>query len=250
MKKALYTTLIALLLSTPVYSAPLIDFTVTASQWQTEYSGRVGQGADTASLDDLGFEDENFNVVRAVLRHPIPVIPNLLVQRTDLDTEANGTLTGTFVFDGVTYIATEQVSTTLDLSHTDATLFYSPLSNWVTFDIGLTGRHFNGEASVTGSTAGSSSIDLDDWIPLVYFNARFELPLTGLYIGGTINTISHDDNTLKDFSAALGYVVDGAVVDLVAELGYRAFTLDVDDINDFEGNIDIDGLYFTLGLKF
>jgi outer membrane protein len=250
MKKQLGLIFAILCVSTSAYAAPGIDFSITASQWQTEYSGKIGQNDNTATLDELGFEDEDFNVIKAVLKHPIPVLPNLLLQRTDLDADASGTLSATLEFDGVTYTATEDVSTSLDLSHTDVTLFYSPLDNWIKFDVGLTGRHFTGEASVTGNTAGTTSIDLDDWIPLIYFNTRFEFPTTGLYLGGTVNTISHDGNTLKDFSVGLGYILDNIGVDLVAELGYRAFTLDVDDVNDFEGNIDIDGLYFTLGLEF
>ncbi|MEO0444017.1 MAG: TIGR04219 family outer membrane beta-barrel protein, partial [Pseudomonadota bacterium] len=199
---------------------------------------------------------DDHNVITAILKHPVPGLPNIRIQNTDLDTNANGTLTATLEVDGTLFSASEDIATDLDLSHTDITFFYSPINNWVQFDMGLTGRYFNGEVVVVGNVAGTESIDLDNWIPMFYFGTRFELPFSGLYLDANLNAIGFSGNKLSDFSAALGYVADMAgfagltLAGLSAELGYRAFTLEIDDINDFEGNIDIDGFYMKVGIQF
>ena len=250
MKTFFYPLLSFLILTSTVANAvPLVDFSITAGQWQPEYSGKIGQNNNTATLDDLGFDDDEHNVITAVLKHPVPVIPNIRLQHTTMETEASGT--ATFTIRGTNYSASETVDTDLDLSHTDVTLFYSPLDNWVKFDLGLTGRYFGGEASFFGNTTNrTEEAQFDDWLPLVYAGARFELPLSGLYIDATINTLSYDDNSLTDYTAAIGYGSNGLAVDLLVELGYRSFSLEVDDIDGFEGNVDIEGLYLSLGLRF
>ncbi len=250
MKKTFSSAIsILLFVSAPAYSAPLVDFSVSVSQWQPDYSGEIGTDLDTATLDELGFDDDDHNIVTLIFKHPIPGLPNVRIQDTDLSTDANGTLVRDLVIDGVTFSASDDVNTDLDLSHTDVTLFYSPLNNWVKLDLGLTGRRFDGEVEVTSSLA-SEDATLDEWIPMLYAGVRFELPLTGLYADATVNAISYDDNSLTDLTAAIGYTTDGLGVDLFAELGYRSFSLEVDDIDDAEGDLDIDGAYFSVGLKF
>jgi outer membrane protein len=245
------TLLISLLfLSSASYAVPLVDFNISASRWQADYSGEVGQGSETATLKELGFDSDDHNTITLVFKHPVPIVPNVRLQRTDLSTDADGTLVRSLTIDNITFTASEDVATKLDLSHTDVTLFYSPLDNWVKFDIGLTGRLFDGEVEVVGSTSGTENVKLDEWLPMAYVGARFELPLSGLYLDATLNMISYDGNSLTDFTTALGYTNDGLGVDLFAELGYRSFSLEVDDINDLQGNIDIDGIYFTVGLQF
>ena len=238
-------------ISLSAYSVPVIDFSVTAGQWQPDYSGEIGQNSNTADLDDLGFDDDDHNVITAIFKHPVPFIPNVRLQQTDLDTEASGTLKGTLEIDGTVFSGNETVDTDLDLSHKDITLFYSPINNWVQFDIGLTGRHFDGEIAVVGSATGKQSVDFDDWIPMLYVGTRAELPLTGLYVDAHINAIGYDGNRLSDVTAALGYVAKlPGIAGLAAELGYRTFTLDIEDINNFEGDIDIKGLYVKVGIQF
>lgn len=246
-----YTASTALtLFSATSLSAPLFDIDIVTSHWQAEYSGKIGQNNDTATLDQLGFDDEDHSTISATLKHPIPALPNIQLQHTDLKTDANGTLAATLVIDGTTYNASENVVSDLDLSHTDITLFYSPFNNWVQLNLGLTARHFNGEAVITSTTTNTTeSLDLDEWLPLIYAGAQLELPLTGWYLGADINGLSYDDSSLVDYSTALGYSSDGLVADVAIELGYRAFALKTDNINGFEGNVDIDGVFLSLGVK-
>jgi len=176
---------------------------------------------------------------------------NAKIKHSDISASASGTLARTLEFDDVTFSLGEDVETDLDLTHTDFTLFYSPLNNWVQIDIGLTGRRFDAEGTITGSVTGTESETFDNWVPMVYLGARFELPLTGLYADATLNTVNYDGNEVSDFTAALGYAIDLPTVDIVAELGYRTFTFALDeDDSDIGIDLELDGLYLNLGFQF
>lgn len=251
MKKSLNLIAAALTMaSASAYSVPLIDFNVMVGQWQPDYSGEIGKDNDTANFDDLGLRDDDHTMLSATLKYPVPGVPNIRFQHINMDTSARGTLTATLVIDDTTYSASENVETELDLTHTDLTFFYSPLNNWVKLDLGLTARYFDGGASVESTTTSTTeSVEFDAWLPLVYGSARFDLPLTGLYVGAAFNGIGYDGNELTDLTASIGYATGTLGVDLVTELGYRAFALEVDDIDDFEGNIDADGFFLNIGFE-
>jgi len=229
-------------------SAPGIDITVKVSKWQIDYFGNIGQGANTAPLKELGFTDKDLGMQSITVDHALPIIPNFKLQYTDLSLGGTGTISQNTIVDDITFTGGNTLKTALDLSHTDLTFFYSPLDNWVHVDLGLTARHFTEDLSVESASA-SIAIDLDEWLPMLYGNFRFELPLTGFYINSDLNYVSYDGNTLSDFSASLGYVSDSAV-SFTAELGYRKFSLEAEDINNLEADIDIDGIYASIGLVF
>ncbi|MGH1439974.1 MAG: TIGR04219 family outer membrane beta-barrel protein [Cellvibrionaceae bacterium] len=257
MKKTLSTALFSLitvsasLFSTGSYSVPLIDVYVTVGEWQPDYSGDIGINDNTATLEELGFDDDSHNTFSLVFKHPIPGIPNAKIRHSDISTSASGTLERSLEFNDITFSASEDVETDLDLTHTDFTLFYSPLNNWIQIDLGLTGRRFDAEGTITGSVNGTESETFDEWVPMLYLGARFELPLSGLYADATLNTVNYDGNEVSDLTAAVGYAFDLTAVDIVAEVGYRTFTFKLDeDDNDIGADLELDGLYFNLGFQF
>ena len=234
-----------LMMTQATQALPLADIHLKAYHWQTEYSGEIGQGENTASFDDLGFEDEDTSSFSLTLRHSIPVIPNVKIQQTTLDTENSGTLTETFEFEDLSFSASEDVTTNLDLSHFDVTAFYSLFY----LDIGITGRNFDTESSIVGSTSGSATATLDGWLPMFYLGVHADLPFTGLYVDANLNTVSYDGNGLQDLSAALGYKL-GNIFPLTAEAGYRKMSLELEDLDGIEGDFTIDGWFLSLGLDF
>jgi len=172
----------------------------------------------------------------------------LKFRNTDLSSTATGTLTRTLTLDNVNFVASDTLATQLDLSHQDFTLFYSPLNNWVKADLGLTLRYFDGLASATGTTL-SDSVTFDEWVPMAYGGLGFELPFTGFSFNTDINYISYDNSTLSDYTANIAYSTN-TTVSLIAELGYRQFSLDANDISDLTANIDLDGFYASVGVQF
>ena len=73
---------LAIIFSHSLYAAPGIDVTVKVGQWQTDYSGDIGQGADIATLEELGFDDESQNTWSVTIDHALPVLPNIKIQNT------------------------------------------------------------------------------------------------------------------------------------------------------------------------
>jgi outer membrane protein len=96
---------------------------------------------------------------------------------------------------------------------------------------------FDGEVRLAAA-GRDGSIELDAPVPMGYINARFDLPLTGLYASALANVISYGDNKITDISLGLGY--EFGVVGL--ELGYRNFDVDLED-DDEEASVTVDGYF-------
>ncbi|MGK0442807.1 MAG: outer membrane protein [Pseudohongiellaceae bacterium] len=240
MKKILLSGLIGLSAVTNMAAhADTLGFVVGANVWQQSFSGDVqsGSSGDIVDINDtLGFDDETASNFYVAFEHPVPLIPNVRLARTEL--EVAGNETANFEFDGINYSG--KIDSTLDLSHTDATLYYEILDNWVSIDIGITVRSFDEGFTVTEETTGDTSeIDIDGAIPMLYVGAKFELPLSGLYISVSGNGIGYDDASIIDYQAGIGYESDSG---FGIEAGLRSFEIEYDD-DDEEADLTVDGLY-------
>jgi outer membrane protein len=240
-KRILPLVLAGTLLPTLAQADTILGWRMGANAWQQQYSGDVQSGPSQVDLeDDLGYDDETGYNFYLAFEHPIPLIPNIMLAHTKIDTDATGDVTG-FIFDGNIY--TGEVSSGLDVSHSDATLYYELLDNWVTLDVGITGRLFENGVEITDVGTGiSGSLDIDYVIPLLYAQARFDLPFSGLSLGIEGNGISYDDDTLYDVKINLGYEFGFG---LGIEAGYRAFDLDYEDGDDI-ADVTIEGAYAGL----
>ena len=218
--------------------ADIVGATAGAYMWKQSWDGDVKAGSDSIDMnDDLGYDDETGKSFYVALEHPVPVLPNIRLQSTDLDISEKGTLTKPYTFVGKVYTVGEEVQSTTDLSHIDGTFYYEILDNWVNLDAGLTVRMFDGEVSIKGAS-GEGAIEIDAPIPMAYVNARFELPLTGLYASALGNVIAYGDNKVTDMTLALGYEL--GILGL--ELGYRNFDVQLEDDNE-EANVTVDGYF-------
>ncbi len=227
---------------------------VGAGVWQSEFSGDISEtGQLSVNLkNDLGISDEDTNFAYVALEHPIPVLPNIRLQQTDLSIQDTGTLTRTITYDGTTFNVNTDVDSTLDFSHIDATLYYEVLDNWLNLDLGVTFRIFDGEASLeTVSTpVQAARQELEGAIPMLYLKGQIDLPFTGFYISASANAIGYDGNNLTDYIAAVGYQSDGFVLDFGVELGVRTFTFELDDLDEIDGDIEMSGAYAALTIHF
>ncbi len=223
--------------------ADTLGFSVGGYFWQQNYEGTAISSdlpIDQIDIeDDLGLEDDSGHTVYVAFEHPIPLLPNVMVQRTELNIEATAQPSRDFSFDGVTYTATDTIATNSDLSHTDATLYYELLDNWVSLDFGLTIRHFDQGIRLESATAGDSELELDVTIPMAYLAAKGELPLSGFFAKAEANGISYGDGRLLDYRVSLGYETDFGIG---IEFGMRNFDVDYEDGNE-EANFTIDGGY-------
>jgi outer membrane protein len=202
--------------------ADTIGFEVGAYGWQQNFSGSVASDSiDVIDIEkDLGYDDETSNVFYALVEHPLPLIPNVRIQKTDLNLSATGSTD--LNFGGITY--TGAVRSSID----------------------LTARYIaDGSVEITDIQAGSptfgekASFDADGVLPLLYVSARFELPLTGLYVGANINGLGVNDDSVIDYRINVGYET---AIGFGVEAGFRSFELDYDDDDD-KADLTIDGAY-------
>jgi outer membrane protein len=232
------------LVSTPA-AADFVGLKIGASYWSPELSGDFNStGETTIDLsDDLDLDDPSQSSLVLSLEHPVPFLPNVRYQAFDLDTDGSNTLTRSITFEDETYSASETVRTNFDLSHDDIVLYYEVLDNWINLDVGLDLKRFDGRISIVNSTrTKSASTKVDETLPLLYLSARFDLPFSGFYVGADISSFSIDDSSAEDITVKLGYESESG---LGIEGGFKTFSLELDDVDDIDSNIEYDGAYIN-----
>jgi outer membrane protein len=235
---------------------PLIDFWAGAYQWGTEYSGSVA-AEDAINLnieDNLGLKDSDNTVFWAAFEHPVPLIPNVQIKQTALETSGTGTFNQEFTFGDETYGADVQLNSNIDLGHTDYTLYWGLPLPVVTVDFGLNIRKFDGELVISTDSIDGSPVILDAPVPMAFARVGAELPFTGLAVMAEGNYIGYKDTNHMDYQVVVRYTLPFLpVLDLNVEAGYRAFELNInpDDFGGDEGDLmaDIDMSGFFLGVS-
>lgn len=241
MKKLALATALTLCAAPMAHADRLLGVFAGAGTWATDYSGEAGDPSIT--LNDLGVKSNNNNFYYIALEHPIPLLPNVRLERTNISNKESAVIHKTFNINGTDFSANQKVDSAFDLSHTDATLYYQILDNWISLDVGLTARKFDGFVSAT-SPSVSERVKIDQTLPLVFGKLQFDLPFTGLSAGVEGNYISLNKDKLSDYRAKISYLFD-TVVDVGVEAGYRTMNLKVDD-SDITGDLKFKGSYVAL----
>ncbi len=247
MKKAAIAVALVALAPLSAHADLLFTLGAKASVWNAEASGQLDNTVSVEE-DDLNIDSQNGTQLTVFFEHPIPLIPDVKIKQTNLDMSGDGSVDINFL--GTDF--SEDVDSTLDLTHTDFTLYWGlpiPIP-FVDFDFGLTARKFDGLAEVSGKNTNEvASQDLDFTLPMGYGAINVTTPF-GLYASADINYVSMSGNKLSDVSYALGYDLPIPVVDLGIEAGYRTLSLvtDEDDV-DIDADVDISGAYFGAALS-
>ena len=242
--KKITLAICAALASASASADTILGFDATAGIWKPAYSGAVG--VDNFNVDEFTLAEDNVTFLQAALEHPIPLIPNILVAHSKVETNGEAMLTENVTFGDETFIVGSDVMADMNLSHTDATLYYEILDNWVNLDLGLTARMYSGEMSVESSLQ-SEDIELSGVLPMVYGVARFDLPFTGWSIIAQGNGTSYKGDRHTDLTAKIRWDFVPAL-DFAIEAGYRSMTLDVQELDSFESDLEIKGPYLGLSL--
>ena len=177
----------------------------------------------------------------------------------------------------------QDVYTELNIDALDVTFYYEILDNWVNLDLGLTVRQMTGEfyessfiEYLPASTLGNSCInlgfssrslipggpslceipplgsttDIDFIVPMLFGEIRFDLPLSGFFVGGRGHAIAYSSNEVIDLEVEAGYMFDMTVMELGAALGYRTSSLKADDLEGLYSDATLDGFYGSLKVHF
>jgi outer membrane protein len=248
MKKAALAVLVTGLLSTSAMADTIAGLYIGGSIWSNEATGTFGE---QNNLVDFNLQDKEQGSFYIALEHPLPLIPNLLISSTTLDTDGSTTLTQIFEFEGTTFEATAPVDSTFDVSYVDYTLYYEIFDNGLfSFDIGFTGRDFDGDITVS-SASESADLSVTEIIPMLYVSAIVALPGTGLDVFANGNLLSIDDHTVYDYQVGLSYeLIDNLAIDVNLTAGYRAVKLELEDIDDLYTNIEFKGVFAGVVVHF
>lgn len=221
-----------------VYADTVFGIYAGAGSWKAELDGDIGD--PSVSMSDLGAKKENNTYFYIAIEHPVPLIPNIKLQQNDIRSKQRSVIEQTFELDGTEFTAGTEVISDMNLSHTDAVLYYEILDNWFNLDVGLTARIFSGHLEAE-SEFESESVDVDVVVPMIYGKAQFDLPFSGLSAGIEGNYINYSQSSLADYSAKISYLFD-SVLDLGIEAGYRSITMNIDD-DDIQTDIELKGPY-------
>jgi outer membrane protein len=243
-KTGIATIAASLLLTASFTYADTIGAIAGASYWASKKSGQLQSGGSAVDLDnDLNFSNQQLPVLFVSLEHPIPVIPNIRLQFLNMQQTKTGTMNTSFKsinFNG-------PVTTNMDMSQFDLTLYYEILDNWVSLDVGLNAKYFQGDIEITDKNNASNHTRtrLKTAIPMLYASAAGDLPFTGLSLIGEASAVSYSSN--KVYDANIKFREQIAVV--AFELGYRKEKIKLDNVHDINVDVDISGPFFSAMIK-
>ncbi|MDI1225075.1 MULTISPECIES: TIGR04219 family outer membrane beta-barrel protein [Acinetobacter] len=164
--------------------------------------------------------------------HPIPIIPNVKLKYTKLDTETESN--------------NEFAKTKIDLDHTDLILYYEILDNIVKADVGVGATKLNGTVKQF-----SQNVDVDEYAPILYAEAGAKLPFTGLSAKAEATYTNVNDVKITDAQAEIQYdFVKSIVLDLGAKVGYRVLNIELSDLDNRDMKFNFKGPYIGLNAHF
>ncbi|WP_448549564.1 TIGR04219 family outer membrane beta-barrel protein [Thalassotalea fusca] len=247
MKKTALALSTAALFTLPV-QADVLGLYVGGQIWDNTSSGTVGE---SNNLQDFNLGDEQQGSFFIAVEHPLPFIPNVKVASTTLDSSGSTTLTADFEFGGETFNEGTVISSDFNVDYVDYTLYYEIFDNGLfSFDVGLTGRDFGGDVKVaapsvtTPSDTITGSISTSEIVPMLYVSTQIGIAATDLNVYAEGNFLSFDDHTMYDYQAGISYeLIDNALIDVNLTLGYRAVSMQLEDLNDLYTDIEFKGAY-------
>ena len=166
----------------------------------------------------------------AIVKHPIPLIPNVRVEYTNVVSSTGG-----------------NINVKYEMVQYDFVPYYNILDNtaWVTLDIGL-------DLKVVSAKEEITDIETDSTVfPLAYLRTRFQLPFSGLAAEADVKYLSYDANTVYDVRAKIDYTFTSfPVIEPAIEFGYRVQKFETDELLGAKMNMEFAGIYLGLMARF
>ncbi|MBI1195694.1 MAG: TIGR04219 family outer membrane beta-barrel protein [Gammaproteobacteria bacterium] len=242
----------ALLAASLPASADMIGAWVGVNGWSYDINGSVRYQSANAADDidvnrDLGYNNDNLASYYVMIDHPLPLIPNVKISKTTIDTSANGTLSASFTFGGTTFSGSEAVNSSLKLDQTDITAYWRILDNIANLDIGLTAKYLDTKTRITGASSGTANANVSTWVPMAYAGVGVDLPFSGLAVSADGSYIGYSGSNFYDYTVRATYDTPWL---LGVDVGYRRINLKLDDIDGSYANVTFKGPYAGLYLHF
>ncbi len=231
-------------LATTLSMADFIGGEINVGYYNHVPSGTLQyQGNSIDMQDTLKWNDESNIFAKAYIEHPLPVAPNIKVGYTDFGHSGSGHVNSTFNFAGQAYMGGSNIDSNFDLKMYDLALYYELLDNWVNLDVGINVKYIDGLVSVNSDRNIAESKDFTVPIPMLYAQARFDVPTTDLSFQVEGNYVSYDGHTLYDAEAGVRYTF---ALGVGLEAGYKTMKLKLDNVDNFSMDSDFSGAYGKL----
>lgn len=223
---------------------------INGNSWDKEISGTIRDSATLSNeinlKTDLALQDKKESFFLAYIEHPVPVLPNIRLGSTSFNSTGSNTVSKSVTYNNQTINFAANVTSRLNLDHTEIGVYWNILDNVVGLDLGLNVKFFDGSVYLNDGT-NTVNEAFDETVPMLYAGLQFELP-AGLQIAGDISYLSFDGSSFTDTLVRLRWTSDFL---LGVEVGYRSFVIDYEDTTANEyANIDISGPYAGVHLAF
>jgi outer membrane protein len=252
MEKRMLALALPIVLAATTACADTLSARIGFNYWDFDISGTARyqstNPADAIDVnDDLGFNNDTLTSLYAIFEHPAPLIPNVKVVSTSLDSDANGTLSRAFTWGDIDFTINEDVRSEVQLDQIDVALYWRILDNVANLDIGINAKYIDIDATITGATSGSDTANVSGLVPMLYAGVGIDLPLTGLSVSADGAYIGYDGSNFYDVTVRATY--DSPWL-LGIEAGYRKLRLDLDNFDESYANVEFDGPYLGAYIHF
>ena len=227
-------------------TADVLSIAVGGGVWNETPSGNIIQpsNATTPTVDvknNLFWTEESQGYLFATLEHPVPILPNVRLMYTSLDHSGSGDTS--FRFDDIDYTGT--VANEFSIEQSDLLFYYEVLDNVVSLDLGLNVRLLDITYKINDGTNNDEG-SVSGTVPMVY-GLIGGSPWPGVLLSAEANYMSYSGSTISDFNAKISYTTDFFVG---VEAGYRTETIELDDVDDTNANLDFKGPFIGAYVKF
>ena len=250
MKKFLSIIAMSTLVSTSLF-ADFARVEIGAGAWMQKASGTTSYdaGSGVTGTNTLDEKKDTSAYVWMLIKHPIPVVPNIRLEYTSI--HATGKASGTW--NGLD--AHTNTNSVLDMKQYDIIPYYNILDNtfWTTLDLGVDIKVLDVDYKVEPNGVFTGYEDSSTApIPLLYARARVEIPATNIGLEGDMKYVTTGSSTVYDARIKVDYTFDVTpIIQPSIEIGYRTQKIKIDeDDENVKTDMDFTGFFAGLMLRF
>lgn len=240
MKKIVLSTTVALMMATSANAFMGINAEVGGGVWAPSLSGHATIAGVTKDFSSSNMDDKSFsgnNYYYADFSHFVPIIPNIRAEKLDYNINSSS---------GVQ----------VDMKQTDIIAYWGvPLVGLAT--AGVLNLNFGLDAKNLKGTVNTSLTDtksFDETLPLLYLNARVDLPFAPVDIEATTKALSYDGASISDSEAKVSVKlpIPLPLIDFKVDVGYRMQNITIPDslVSGLNAKVDTKGMFFGMSAKF
>jgi outer membrane protein len=243
--------IVATMASLPTHADTLLGIYVGAQAWDMRTEGGF---SDDGTNIDFNFDDETKGSFYLALEHPLPLVPNIKIQRSDMTSDGGVSAVSSFTFDNQSFTANTSLTTGIDWVSTDFILYYELFDNdLLSFDLGVNSKHLDGNVFIQdkGDPTTKGDLDFTGILPMLYTRIALGVPFTGLgaYVEGSF--LSVGDHKVTDYQAVVTYsLLDNILIDTTLQLGFRSMKVELEDLDNLYSDLKFSGVFAGIEVHF